>query len=649
VEVRPTQRQRAKLAAALRVVPWVLLVLVLAAGLTSARLAGDYSEYVLTARALAARGSPALEAADARWLATEDPRTRARSTDIAEQLEADASETVVGGIRRGLNGRYYAIHFWLYSLLLAPFLTLCHWMGSKPASAVAMTNAVALGIAFLYASRCYRHSWQAVAGLLLLLLSGATFYVGWCGPEALTGAMVFIAVLAARKGDFGISALSTGVAASQNPSAVFLFAFILGQLLLFNRTTGGRPGVASPRARTRDILLVAGGAMLALAPVVFFQSRFGVPSVIAAIATDTTLVGLERGFSLFFDINQGMLAGVPGLMVAFGVGLVAVWTSAQARRWRTLGDSLVVLVVVVGMAVPTLATHNFNADGVVFMRYAYWLAMPLAAELVTMIHRHDGWLLRAALVAGVAVQGGIVAFHGVTGSASSYVRHGSLATIALDHWPKLYDPVPEIFVERTLHHERQRPEDGPVAYPTARDATKILLHWTHVASFPDLCAGENDVVVGESVSRMERGFSYLNAPFGCRAVTPGSGQPWTPNAAHPEARAILGSGWSSPEPGGTWTDGAVSHLRLPVPPGARRIRMNGRYYERLRASEVVVDGSTVGSFDLSDADLVLPVASRTRSSVDVVLRHPGAQSPKALGRSDDPRNLGYFLMALKVE
>jgi hypothetical protein len=629
----------------LRVLPWVLTVLTLTIGLTSTKLAGDYSEYVLTARAWVARGSPALEAADARWLATRDSGTRARSKEISAQLEAETLATGSGGIRRGLNGRYYAIHFWLYSLLLAPFLTLCDSVGARPPTAIAMANAFALGLAFLYAARCYQHSWRVTAGLLLFFLSGATFYVRWCGPEALTGAMVFIAVLAARNGDFGIGALATGVASSQNPSAVFLFAFTLGQFLRSYRTPHARRGVVN---RTHELLLVTAGVVIAIVPVAFFQLRFGVPSVIAAIATDTDLIGFERGRSLFLDLNQGLLAGVPGVMLAFGVGLVGAWSSSRPRGWRSLVDSVAVLMVVLCMAIPTLATHNFNADGVVFMRYAYWLAMPLVAELISMIHRHDGRLLRAALFGGIAVQVGVVAFHGVTGSAASYVQHGKLATVVLDRWPEFYDPVPEIFVERTLHHERQRPEQAPVAYPTPRHATKILAHWKHPLFFPELCPGE-EVVIGDSVTRMERGFSYLNAPFGCRVVTPGAGGLWTPNAAHREARAILGSGWSSPEPGGTWTDGPVSHLQLPIPAGAQRIRMHGRYYQGVSSSEVAIDGKPIGSFDLVDVDLMLPVASTDRPNANVVLRHPGARSPKSLGRSADPRNLGYFLIALKVE
>jgi hypothetical protein len=46
----------------------------------------------------------------------------------------------------------------------------------------------------------------------------------------------------------------------------------------------------------------------------------------------------------------------------------------------------------------------------------------------------------------------------------------------LDRWPALYNPAPEVFVERTLH--REGPFDGPVVYrdPSGR-CRKAFLPW----------------------------------------------------------------------------------------------------------------------------------------------------------------------------
>jgi hypothetical protein len=56
----------------------------------------------------------------------------------------------------------------------------------------------------------------------------------------------------------------------------------------------------------------------------------------------------------------------------------------------------------------------------------------------------------------------------------------------LDRWPALYNPAPEVFVERTLHHER--PFDGPVVY---RDASgrcrKAFLPWRRAEALLAQC------------------------------------------------------------------------------------------------------------------------------------------------------------------
>ena len=81
--------------------------------------------------------------------------------------------------------------------------------------------------------------------------------------------------------------------------------------------------------------------------------------------------------------------------------------------------------------------------------------------------------------AAVLVRGGPLA-------RSDFLEHSWAARLVLDHRPSLYRPAPEVFVERTLHHEGAF--EGPVVY---RDASgrcrKAWLQWRHAEALVAAC------------------------------------------------------------------------------------------------------------------------------------------------------------------
>ena len=87
---------------------------------------------------------------------------------------------------------------------------------------------------------------------------------------------------------------------------------------------------------------------------------------------------------------------------------------------------------------------------------------------------------------------------------SDFLEHSWAARLVLDHRPALYRPAPEVFVERTLHHEG--PFEGPVVY---RDASgrcrKAWLQWRHA-----------EALVARAASRRARRRERLRAHAGQR-------------------------------------------------------------------------------------------------------------------------------------
>jgi hypothetical protein len=480
-----------------------LFTLILA--VLGSRPSGDGGEYLLTAHALARHASPDIRVADAAWLGARVPRWRHVSQKIERGIRG-GDETPLPSVRRAPGGEYYSLHFWFYSLLAIPLLGLVEILHLSPVLALACVNGlgVSLGIAFLF--RCVEDRATALVASGLYLLCGTTFYLGWTGPEAVTGAAVLIACLTAPRGELGIAGTAAGVAAVQNPSAVFLFPFVVWSAWpkrsIFSR---------------RDLVLTSAGVLLAAIPYLFFYYKFRIFSLIAHFATDLTLIGPERAWSLVFDLNEGLVVGLPGLLAGFlAFVIIRGTTTPGAERGALEANVIGTTALVTCMAIPTFSIHNWNSGNSVFIRYGYWLAMPLFALALALA---QGVRLRLRMIVAAAVallQLGVLALNGPFGGRYSYTRHTLIARFALRHLPGLYNPVPEIFYERSLGWEVPTEKANIVIWPEHGAPEKIMLREGYAPVSERVCPDGGEIL-SDAVHVTSAGYTYLDAPFRCRA------------------------------------------------------------------------------------------------------------------------------------
>jgi hypothetical protein len=469
------------------------------------RPTGDSTEYLLAARAFVSHGTPDIRASDALWLAAREPGL----APLAGGIERGEVRPLPS-IHRAVNGSYYSLHFWLYSLLCAPLLWLTELFELAPIRALAIVNALAAcgAVGALWA-----HFGRGRLGLALgavFLLSGTTFYLGWTGPEVLTGAAVVLACLAARRGELGLGLLAGAVAAAQNPSAILLWPFVVWSWHRQRRHDRASRSLEG----WREKLALGLAAALALLPYGFFYMAYRVPSIIAHAATDFSLISLERAWSLLFDLNEGVLFGLPGLLLAVLAATVAALVAAtRADRVEVAIHVAATFLLIVGMAVPTFAIHNWNSASSVFIRYGYWLAMPLVpllGEVVGRLGPKPRWTL---LTAAALLQMGVIAVHGVWGERYSFLRHTWAARFVLRRFPGAYNPVPEIFYERTLGREPDK-EINIVVWPPRGTPRKLMARERRTPRSERVCANREEVT-SQHVRRASGGWVYLDAPFGC--------------------------------------------------------------------------------------------------------------------------------------
>ena len=479
---------------------------------------GDFQEYALMTIALANHATPDIRLPDidkARQLSPE-----AGFVALHDRLQAGIARGdphPFPGFVRGADERYYAIHFFAYSALAAMPFKVIDRLGGKPLVAFQLVNLAALAILVLALFRFTGSSSRAMFGTLLFLLCGATLYSNWCSPEFFSACALLSGLLLMLAGRPYGAALLAGVAAMQNPPLVFLAVFgpliRLCHIHAHERVTWQ---AAMRKVATRDtilamILLVA----LAGAPLLFNQALFGVPSIIARLATDPSLISPARLLSYFFDLNQGAIVGFPLAMALLLVQLAA------KDRLRWLPHTIAALLFSVAMAIPSLSTVNWNSGASGMMRYAFWGGMPLLYLALTWLHRVPRWPPGPLVILGAAVllQAGTIKY------ARSYrhVEFSPAASLMLERFPALYAPEPEIFIERVLHEDGAAHADAVAVYPAADNPVKIVFNQGSRAAHSVLCGPGGRVAGRHDGVTYPGGWRYLDGPPVCAQGTPAIG------------------------------------------------------------------------------------------------------------------------------
>jgi len=397
---------------------------------------GDGAEYVYMVRSWYTHASPDLRPADI-----------VRPLPFAQASAPPASIGEVIGYFPAKNGAYFSYHFWFYSLSAVPVYALIQAVGGDPGLVLSLTNLlwligafVAIGLSRALSPR-RRLAFAALAGL-----SPVLWYLTWTGPEVQTWSCVVIALCLLVQRRYPLAALFAAFGAWQNPPLLTLAAVIA----VICCTTRDRRTIASTWLASASALL----------PSAFTLVYFGTPNLIASIGmADPRLASTARTLSLLTDFNQGLLPFVPLLLL---LTLVAAALAVARHRW----EATLVAAALVPIMLLCQSTTNWNAGCLGLIRYGVWLVPILAWLVATQIPRKR-WAL-AGIGLAVLVQAAIVI---VPGMSTAPDRESPVARAVLAHAPALYNPVPEIFIERSGLAED--PRSGAVSPERLGDALPI--------------------------------------------------------------------------------------------------------------------------------------------------------------------------------
>lgn len=565
--------------------------------------------------------------------------------------------TQTGMVLQGIDGNLYAWHFWAYSLICVPAYWLLKILDLDTLQAFQLTNAALIIWTCSYLLLRSGLN-RAVSGFIVggFLLSTATLYFQWTHPEVFTASLLLLACVHAVRRHYSMAALLAAVASFQNPSASFLiFPLALAHLAELRHIA-----LFSKASLLRFFRMFC-AASLTLWPYLWSLYQFRVLNPIAASGHYIAYsdINLPRFLSFIFDLNQGLIVGMPLLVWAFPLALVARLLHERCIRLRQEDFLLVAFVL---MVLPTLAQSNWNAGQSVFLRYAAWAGMPLLVWTgVTLGNAASlmGW--RLAVIPAMTLQVALLVYSGGAYAKRhpSYVR---LMPWVMPLWeinPHLYHPLPEIFRERVLR--RDGASDSPVVLHDKQGA--ILRVLTRQSTFEreqeQICGAGQSLMPSDERSSStlhrqvtEHGQTYLTGRLACSTLLPL--ELTVPFRTRREIQLL--SGWSQPESWGVWNDGATASLRLNVPSaeGTVLVTLRGWIFVNEQHPEqtvsLFVNDEMLQQTTVRWPEATLELSGRVRLDDSVLsLQFAAPVSPFALGMSSDARQLAFGLQTIRIE
>jgi hypothetical protein len=589
---------------------------------------GDFAEYGVMTIAFASHGTPAIRLPDiheARRLNPE-PAFSALYQQLEDGIRKNAANPAPA-FYRGNDAHYYSIHFFAYSAIAAIPYAAFQALGIPPFKCYQFVNLAFIFILGLVAFDFFRSHTRAAAAIALFFLCGGLLYWDWCSPEAMTAASLLAGLMLYLNGSPIAGGVLAGLASMQNPPLVFFAGFAPLLKFLHKRSS----------MSVRDLVSCAIVVLLFSLPIIFNLSEFGFPSLLAAASTDTRLISGLRLFSFFFDLNQGMLIGVPALFAA----LAAILLFAKSGSMRLLACCAALFSLT--LAIPALSAQNWNSGASGMMRYAFWAAMPIlfACLLYARDHKIPHTLILALLVA----QAGATWME----RQYSYVQFSRAAKFFIARFPSAYNPAFEIFSERLRNKEGALSKDSILYYRVNEQVRKIAFNLDNQKAGLALCGKNKALSLDAGIAPVEDGWVYLNsAPLCVPALTDDA--IYTAKDFSDASSVKFTQGWGSVELGGgnwdgIWSVAPSAQIEIAPPSNLpyQTLTIRGQYVADGMETDVTVNGVYLGRRAL-DRGLPIPVKSALKNNEGrtlVELRTvPGkiAAPPTA-----DKRQLGFFV------
>lgn len=612
---------------------------------TSAIVTGDGAHYYAALVGLSTNGSPEI---------TEQIRS-------AVQLKLGVNPDFLIAVSK--EGEKYPAHFFAYSLLSAPAYFLLSLLGEDTLKAFQVTNSVLVFAATYFVLRKSQQSrlvrWGVVFGFLA---STGMLYLKWTHPEIFSASFLLVGIFLFLDKKHAAASFFIGVSSLQNPSLAFVIIPVIFDQLLY----GLRAGVVGRHWKILQGLVIASAyGSIALLPGIWNYFKFGYASPIVHLGyIDTSLISWLRFYSFVFDLNVGLIVGLPMFLWMFPLIVGSKVFAAVKNGDRIFFREDLLLIGFVLAVTPTLAQLNWNSGGNVFSRYASWAGMLPLVWCAVSWSRISAmpWLVAPALL----LQLGLVYWVNFATPRlnGSWVEMRPWVGEVWKINPHLYNPVPEIFYEN-IYKEEKKFVPPVLAYGEEGEILKILSRKNSLLDIGmDVCDGGflSAIDAAESsrpqISKSEQLFYYVTGRLACvesKMVT-------LLRFGEGGKADVFESGWFAKEAGGMWSSGSDAEIRVPLRMDfgdVATVLIKGdafipspSYTQRvqLKIGNSIVKNA-VFTTDNANFNMVFRISSTDLNSdgaLDLQFHFLNPVSPLSMDISSDERVLGIYLKSVKI-
>ena len=529
------------------------------------RIEGDGTEYLLMQESLKNHFSPDFREID-RITYRELIRYKALYStssqgwyDVTFLENLDAGKHEAGGYIRCKDEHYRSYHFWAYSLSSLPFRILCGWLELDPAYSFGMLHALLLSCAIGMILCSRRFGFIERCGLAFGLLFICTvFYFDWIHPELFSTTFLAMAIIRYLDRKTASALIFAAIASLQNqPIALALPLFYLTHTCYNPEARKGALQVIFPFTRWDQWMLAAIAALIVLLPSFYYLSVYGHSNPIAHLGgLSTHWITLSRLGSLWFDINQGIVVGFPGLVAGVLLLLPVSFLFGKREYHGYRADAIILLFLSLLLSIPCLTQGNWNAGCAMMVRYGLWIGIPLLFILPLLLRTIANPAKRIFVAPIVLLQLWVPTYCGYP-AKTVYLKHNPLSMWVMNRFPSFYNPDPEIFSERLCRKEEVMITQNRFVWRSNGRVKKILSRNSPLdaSNFWDEKNFYRELAISSVVASRD-GWSYLNGDF---TIIP-SGE-YTIRYDDPAAEW---KHWSVVEPGFRWSLGYESSIRFPI-------------------------------------------------------------------------------------
>lgn len=575
-----------------------------------------------------------------------------------ERLQTVFDEQMVSDER----GWKYSNHYGAYSILVTPVKLFLLNIGVYPVWAFSITNLFLWLSAVLVTFFCLdTDDKKKFCVIFLLIFNPIFFYLDWVHTEMYIFAFEVIGLVFLYNRKYALSILALSLSAMQNlgmlPIAAMAGLFYIGDCYdKYVKKESDQNIIRFIARRWRSIVIYGIFYLPAFFPIIMTYIRFGTYNLVAKVAMEDKYL-LHKAVDYLIDPNLGILPYEPIIFVAF-----VVLSIVGIKRF--IRSAILNLVGVAGTLYIIAHQLQINCGMQGIMRYCVWI-IPVIIFFVILNWQpkkeKGNGLLLTIILEGIYTAT-IISYCTWFGGGYSYTQFADWTEALLDIAPQLYNPSHGIFYSRVSGVENYYAY-VPMAYINKQGYVRKILVSERAESYfnnggiriikDDGAWINTKDLKGHKIDGGD--FTYYNFLGEVRCQQPIYKDLidtiWFYTDEY-NADDYVQNGLSEREDGGVWTDGKRVDMHFKVEDSVPFIDVcidvGGTFYHPQSVSILINGNEAYQSIIEGDKDIQFLIENPKTDIIALTMLLPDAIAPCDVMESEDPRELGLWLLTMKM-